>query len=109
MTQAAVERALGKLVTDEAFRDRFFEEPTVATSDAGLTVSRAELDALVHLSKKALAQFRRLLDDRICQVSLDGEERPDPSCGPVPGAGRSPAEARAAINAARRGRKQRAG
>ncbi len=109
MTQAAVERALGKLVTDEAFRDRFFKEPAVASFEAGLTITRVELDALVRLPKKALARLNRLLDNRICQLSIGGEERPVPSGGLDAGVGRPPAEPRAVIDATRRGRKQGAG
>ena len=38
MTQQAVERALGKLLTDENFRDRFFTNPEIATWEAGFTL-----------------------------------------------------------------------
>ena len=50
MTQQAVERALGKLITDEAFRERFFAAPIAACLEAGLTLSAAELEALSRLS-----------------------------------------------------------
>jgi hypothetical protein len=36
VTQQAVERALGKLLTDENFRERFFENPEAASWEAGL-------------------------------------------------------------------------
>ncbi len=109
MTQAAVERALGKLVTDEAFRDQFFKEPAVASFEAGLTITRVELDALVRLPKKALARLNGLLDDRICRLSVDGEERPVPSRGLDAAIGRPPARSRAVIDATRRGRKEGGG
>jgi len=109
MSQAAVERALGKLVTDESFRDQFFVDPAAASFNAGLTLSRAELDALARLSKGALAQFNRLLDDRICRLSVDGEERPVPSGGLDAGASGPPAESRTVIDTARRARKQGVG
>lgn len=74
MSQAAVERTLGKLITDEGFRDRFFKDPAAASFSAGLELSSAELDALSRLSKKALRQFNSWLDDRICRLPLDEEE-----------------------------------
>jgi putative modified peptide len=68
MSQAAVERILGKLITDDAFRDRFFANPAVASFAAGIELSGAELDALSRLPKKALARISKLVDDRICRV-----------------------------------------
>lgn len=87
MSQTAVERALGKLVTDDSFRDRFFSDPSAASFSAGLDLSRAELDALARLSKRALARFGRLLDDRICRLPVEGEERPAPVAAAAPEGG----------------------
>jgi hypothetical protein len=71
MSQAAVERALGKLVTDEAFRESFFHDPAAASFQAGLELSTAELDALMRLSVKAIASFSARLDARICRLHLE--------------------------------------
>ena len=76
MSQVAVERTLGKLVTDESFRERFFTDPVAASFKAGLELSRTELDALARLSKRTLARFGRLLDDRICRLSVEGDGPP---------------------------------
>ncbi len=65
MSQAAVERILGKLITDDAFRERFFSDPTIESFNAGLVLSRPELDALSRLPRKALAQLSRQVDDRL--------------------------------------------
>ncbi len=46
MTQQAVERALGKLLTDENFRERFFASPQLAWWEAGFALSSIEIDAL---------------------------------------------------------------
>ena len=73
MSQAAVERALGKLITDECFRRRFFKDPAAASFAAGLELSRSEMDALTTLSVKALARFSARLDLRICRLPLDEE------------------------------------
>ena len=42
VSQQAVERALGKLLTDEAFRTRFFAAPGTACWEAGLPLSAVE-------------------------------------------------------------------
>jgi hypothetical protein len=68
MGQQSVERALGKLVTDEAFRKRFFANPETASWEAGLQLSPMELDALSKLSHEALVQ---LGDRRIGRAPLD--------------------------------------
>jgi len=75
MSQAAVEKALGKLITDECFRGRFFKDPAAASFSAGLELSQAELDALLRLLLKAINRFSGCLDDRIRRVPLDEEGR----------------------------------
>jgi hypothetical protein len=73
MSQATVERTLGKLITDDVFRERFFTDPAVVSFHAGLELTSAELDALSRLPKKALTRLSRLVDDRICRARLKGE------------------------------------
>jgi hypothetical protein len=70
VTQQAVERTLGKLLTDENFRERFFASPEMATWEAGMSLSAIELEALSRLSRKALARFSEYLDRRISRASL---------------------------------------
>jgi hypothetical protein len=65
LSQAAVERTLGKLATDEKFRARFFANPAAATWEAGLPLSPIELEALSGLSRAAIARFSQSLDPRI--------------------------------------------
>ncbi len=79
MSQGAVEKALGKLLTDDAFRDRFFADPDIASVAVGLTLSQGELEALSHLSPQALVRFSRRLDDRIRRLPCAAEERPGPA------------------------------
>ncbi len=77
MSQAAVERTLGKLVTDESFRRRFFQNPGAASFVTGLVLSRAEIDALSRVPIAALERFSACLDDRICRcpVATDKEDQ----------------------------------
>ncbi len=75
MTQQAVERALGKLLTDENFRERFFASPELACWEAGFALSTIEIDALSRLSHEALARFSDGLDKRISRPSLDPDRR----------------------------------
>jgi signal transduction histidine kinase len=55
MTVAGLERALGMLLLDAAFCERFFLNPRSATWEAGLPLSPIEVDALSRLSRVAIA------------------------------------------------------
>ena len=77
MSQHAVERTLGKLLTDESFRERFFTAPRVTAWAAGLRLSDVELAALSGLSRSALRSFSASLDPRICRLCLPSESSPD--------------------------------
>ena len=70
MSQRIVERAVGKLVTDEGFRNAFFRDPKVACLQAGLELFAEELDALEHIPRPALAALSACLDDRICRLHI---------------------------------------
>ena len=70
MSQRVVERAVGKLVTDEGFRNAFFRDPKVACLLAGLELSAEELEALAHIPRPALAALSARLDDRICRLHI---------------------------------------
>jgi len=70
MSQQAVEQTLGKLLTDESFRERFFTTPRETVWAAGLRLSDIELVALSGLSRSALRSFSACLDPRICRLCL---------------------------------------
>jgi len=70
MSQRVVERVVGKLVTDEGFRDAFIRNPKTASLQAGLELSAEELDALSRISRAALAALSARLDDRICRLHI---------------------------------------
>jgi hypothetical protein len=82
MSQQAVEQTLGRILTDAAFRLRFFADPSHAALHAGLTLSPTELDALRWLPQGEMARLGRRLDDRICRLcygtDAEEEDRDDP-------------------------------
>ena len=77
MSQQVVERTLGKLLTDESFRERFLTAPGVAALQAGLRLSDIELAALSGLSRSALFSFSASLDPRICRLCPESESSPE--------------------------------
>jgi hypothetical protein len=70
MSQRAVEQALGRLLTDEEFRRRFFADPCRTSLVAGLDLSPEELDALMRVPRHALAALSQRIDDRICRLCV---------------------------------------
>ena len=80
MSQRAVEQVLGKLLTDEEFCRRFFEDPHCACFRSGFELSPVELEAVMRTPRTPLAALRRRLDDRILRLCLPAssgnEERP---------------------------------
>jgi hypothetical protein len=75
MSQANVERIVGRLVTDEDFRRSFHEDPARLVSglvDRGLELTRAELAALVTLDPLTFDRFADSLDPRLQKASLRG-------------------------------------
>lgn len=77
MSQRDVERGLGRLVTDEGFREDFFVNPEPAILRAGLDVSREELDALARTPRAALAALGARIDARICRLHIADQPTPE--------------------------------
>ena len=74
MSQRDVERALGRLLTDQGFRDEFFLEPARACLALGLQLTPQEVEALLRVPLPALASLGARLDDRICRLHLQKSE-----------------------------------
>jgi hypothetical protein len=72
MSQQAVERTIGKLVTDEAFRARFGADPARASLEAGLPLSVTEREALARIPARALERFANSVDDCIRRLVSAG-------------------------------------
>ena len=76
MSQRAVEKTLGRLVTDEGFRDQFFRDPPGASLRIGVELSAEELEALVQVPRSALDSLCACLDDRICRLHIPSQSAP---------------------------------
>jgi hypothetical protein len=75
MCQCDVERAIGKLVTDEGLRRRFAADPAATLRGlvaVGFELTPCELQALAVLDPRRLAHFANQLDARIQKVELPG-------------------------------------
>ena len=65
MTATGLERALGMLLLDADFCERFFLDPKSAVWEAGLPLSPDEIVTLSHLSRAAIVRFRESLDPHL--------------------------------------------
>jgi hypothetical protein len=74
MSQQSVERALGKMVTDETFRNDFFTDPERASLNGGFDLLPDEMEALRRVPRRMLDRLGASLDGRICRL-------PVPPCG----------------------------
>jgi hypothetical protein len=73
MAQRSVELVIGRLLTDEQFR-QLFEEESVAAIDTliadGLSLNAVERDALLKIDMAACHRFAESLDPRLQKVRL---------------------------------------
>jgi len=74
MSQRDVERTLGRLLTDQGFRDDFFRDPAHACLHAGIQLTPHEVEALLRAPRSALVSLGARLDDRICRLHLQRSE-----------------------------------
>lgn len=75
MSQRSVERVVGRLVTDEAFRRRFSDDPNAALGEmaaSGLELTAIELRALAALDARLLARLAAALDPRLQKIDCCG-------------------------------------
>jgi hypothetical protein len=79
MSQANVEKIVGRLVTDEDFRRAFHENAERVVRDLterGWELTRAEIATLVALDPLTLERFADSLDPRLQKASLRGPVPP---------------------------------
>lgn len=73
MSQASVERVIGRLVTDEAFRRRFSAGRAEVLHELvaeGLELTWCELEVLSHLDLRDIARCAERIDPRIHKSDL---------------------------------------
>jgi hypothetical protein len=68
MSQLAVERILGKLLTDAEFRTAFLVQPVSVSRDLGLDLTPVELAALSRVDEEALLALAAHLDPKIVRA-----------------------------------------
>ncbi len=71
MSQTDVERTLGRLLTDAAFRQGFFQDPDRACLLLGVRLAPHELEALLRVPRRRLGNLSEKLDDRICRLHIE--------------------------------------
>jgi hypothetical protein len=75
MSQPNVERVVGLLATDEAFRLRFAKDPRAAIQqlvETGMVLTHCEERALAALDLRELARFAASIDPRLQKIDLKG-------------------------------------
>ncbi|MDM7916330.1 MAG: Os1348 family NHLP clan protein [Candidatus Eisenbacteria bacterium] len=75
MSHSTVERVIGWLATDEAFRRRFSKDPGAALQELverGFQLTPCELHALQSIDSRRLARFAEALDPRLQKTDLQG-------------------------------------
>jgi len=70
MSQRDVERTLGRLLTDEGFREEFFLDPARACLKLGIQLAPHEVEALLRSPLSILRTLGGRLDDRICRLHI---------------------------------------
>jgi len=74
MSQRDVERTLGRLLTDEGFREEFFLDPARSCLMLGIQLAPHEVEALLRVPRSMLAALGARLDDRICRLHIQRDE-----------------------------------
>jgi len=74
MSQRDVERTLGRLLTDQGFRDEFFLDHARACLTLGIQLTSQEVEALLRVPRPAVASLGARLDDRICRLHIQRGE-----------------------------------
>ncbi len=78
MSQGNVERIVGRLVTDERFRRRFWQSSAATLAElveSGCELNPCERRALGSISRESVESFVAALDPRIQKTDLCGGEQ----------------------------------
>jgi len=75
MSQKAVESLLGRLLTDQVLRRRFYEEPAVTCGQEALDVTSREIEAVLVVGESLFEEFAHHLDPRIVRAAVGRQAR----------------------------------
>jgi hypothetical protein len=78
MSQSNVERVIGVLATDEAFRRRFLDDPRgtlQGLTESGIELTSSERRALATIDTLQLTRFAEAIDGRLQKTDLKGGVR----------------------------------
>lgn len=78
MAQRTIEMLIGRLITDEDFREEFLAHPEKTLSelcDRGFDISRTEIAALASTDRTLWARTAEGIDSRLQKVSLRNQAR----------------------------------
>ena len=73
MAQRTIEMIIGRLITDETFRDRFLAAPESSVrelAERGLELSRSEVAALLNTDPALWARTAEAVDPRLQKISV---------------------------------------
>lgn len=73
MTQRSIELVIGRLVTDEEFRETFLDDPHQALGDllaAGMHLTGTEVEALVSMDSELWTRVSSQVDPRLQKCCL---------------------------------------
>lgn len=73
MSQRSIEIVIGRLLTDEEFRETFLNDPERSLSDlcrAGTQLTRSEIDALISMDARLWISGAERVDQRLQKASL---------------------------------------
>jgi hypothetical protein len=68
MSQEAVERILGRMITDERFRTLAFESLEAANLQEGYRLTPMELQLMSKLELKLIVELSRSIDSGLCRA-----------------------------------------
>jgi hypothetical protein len=75
MSQKVVEGLLGRLLTDEEFRHRFYLQPAGTCRDGSFDLTSRELEALLRLDEAEVSGFAKRLAPRMVRVARNRVSR----------------------------------
>jgi hypothetical protein len=90
VSQRSIEVVVGRLVTDEAFRDAFLRDPQrtlEAVVESGLALTDLEVRAVIGTQAALWSSVADALDPRLQKASLARASSGHPRCEPSPGVG----------------------